>query len=98
MPVQEIVEEFSVEFARIDFGRAISPPVRRAFSVMKANVSQLAGIGEYERPFALNQDEVIVFIRSKLRRFDMRFAGHSEMNAKPVMPGKFKQHLFAASF
>src|ERR1700719_1519102 len=53
---------------------------------------------------------MIVLARSEIGRFDVRFAGHSEMNSKEapnvfaspdhfgVVTGKLEQHLFAASF
>ena len=63
---------------------------------MKADVTELARIGEDERALLLIQDEMIVFTRAKIARFDVRFAGHAEMNAEPVVAGKFEQHLFSA--
>ena len=98
MSLQEFVKKFPIEISGTDFRWTTLPPIRRTFTMMKSNVPELARIGEYKRSFPLNQDEVVVFGRLKIGRFDVRFAGHSEVNEKEIIPGKFKQHLFAASF
>ena len=96
MSIQELVEKFLVELARNDFGSVLFPPRRFISFMMKADVTKLARIGEDERALLLVQHEMIVFTRSKIARFDVRFAGHAEMNAEPVVAGKFEQHLFSA--
>src|SRR5690242_12097303 len=98
MAIQEGIEELSIKFTRIDFRRTICPPIRRAPSVMKPNVPELAWIGKDEGSFALNQRKVIVFTRLEIRTLHVSFAGHSEMNEKEIVAGKLEQHLFTASF
>ncbi len=110
MSIQELVEEFSIEFARIDFRRTVSPPVRLVFAVSKTHLPELARIGEYQSAFSLIQNQMIVFTRLEVGRSDVRFTRHSEVDAEPApnvfaSPGcfrvlirKFKQHLFAATF
>src|SRR4029077_18406672 len=84
MSIQELVEEFLIEFARIDFRRTISPPTRFAVAVMKTNLTKLARIGEDESAVSLIQNEMIVFAGLEIRRFNVRLAGHAEMNPEPA--------------
>lgn len=97
MSIQEFVEKFAIEIARIDFRRAIFPPTRRVFSMMEANMTELAGIGEDERALLLIQHKVVMFARLEIRRFDVRFSGHSKMNTEPIIAGSREQHLFSTS-
>lgn len=86
-----------IEVARVDFGRTAFPPIWLLRSVMETNVTELARIGEDQRALSLIQDEMIVFARSEIARFDMRLTGHAEMDAEPVFTGKLEQHLLSAS-
>jgi hypothetical protein len=63
---------------------------------MKADATELARVGENKRARALMQNEMIVFGRFVIRRFDVDFAGHAEMNEKEVVTGKFEEHSFSA--
>lgn len=107
MSVQELVKNFLVELARNDFRRCALPPIRFISAMVEADATELARVGENKRAFLLKQNEMIVFGRSVIRRFDTGLAGHAEMNSKPapnvfaspdgfgVVPGKFEEHPFS---
>ena len=65
-------------------------------AVMKPDAAELARIGEYERAFALEQNQMIVLGRPIVCRFDVNLAGHAEMNEKEVVAGKFEEHPLPA--
>ena len=65
-------------------------------SVMKTHVTELPRIGKHERAFSLVQNEMIMFSRLKVGRFNMRLSGHAEMNAERIVAGKFEEHLLSA--
>jgi hypothetical protein len=96
MSIQELIDEFLVERARIDFRNIAFPPIGFVSAVMKPDTTKLAGIGENQSAFALKKYEMVVLGWSIICRFDPDFAGHSEMNAEPVVPGKFEEHAFPA--
>lgn len=65
-------------------------------TIMEAHAAELTRVGEDQRAFALIQNQMIVFVRTKIRNSDMYFASHAEMKSEPVVAGKFKEHSFAA--
>src|SRR5438477_8463861 len=64
--------------------------------MMKTDAAELARVGENERAFPLKQNEVVVFGRPVIRRFDADLAGHAEMNEKEVIAGELEEHPFPA--
>src|SRR5437588_11357611 len=64
--------------------------------MIKPDAAKLAWIGEDKRAFALIQNEVVIFARTKICGLEPRLAVHAEMNSEPVPTGKFKEHLFSA--
>ncbi|MEY2550245.1 MAG: hypothetical protein QOG12_389 [Verrucomicrobiota bacterium] len=68
VPGQEPIEEYTVEGFRADIWSAGAPPIRRRFSVMKADAPEEARIAENKSAFCLVQNKVIVFLGSKARR------------------------------
>jgi hypothetical protein len=96
MSIQELIDEFLFERARIDFRNIAFPPIGFVSAVMKPDTTKLAGICKDKRAFALKKDEMVVLGWSIICRFDPDLSGHAEMNAEPVVPGKFEEHAFAA--
>ena len=64
--------------------------------MMKADTAELALVGEGQSALLLKQNEVIVFVGLKVWRLDTDLAGHAEVNAEPIVAGKFEEHSFAA--
>src|SRR5260370_135654 len=96
MVVQELVDNFLVELAGNDFGSAALPPNGFVRPMIKPDSAELARVGENKRASALKQNEMIVFGRSIISRLDPDFSGHAEMNAEPIILGKFEEHPFSA--
>ena len=63
---------------------------------MKTNATELARVSQHKRVIALKKHEMIVLSWSIIWRFDPDFPSHAEMNAKPVVSGKFEEHAFSA--
>jgi len=96
MAPNELIHPGEGEFSRMNFCCVRFPPSRYIRSVMKTNPAELSRIAEDERAVFLAENEVIVFLRSKTRRFRAEFAAHSKMNSKPIAFGKDKEHLLSA--
>jgi hypothetical protein len=91
-----LIDEFLIELGVRDFWNIALPPIGLIASVMKADAAELTRVGKDERALALIQDQMVVFDRAKVRRRNMCLAGHPEMNAEPVVPGKSKEYAFAS--
>jgi hypothetical protein len=96
MPSQKIIEEILIELALDYFRDVRAPPCRLVFSVMKSNASKLPRIAKDERAIRLLKNKMIMFFAPKFSLFDSHLSGHPEMQAKPIVAGKLKQHLFSA--
>jgi len=96
MSVQELVDKCLVELARNDFGGAALPPIGFVRAMIKPDPAELARVGENKCASTLKQNEMIVFGRSIISRLDPDFSGHAEMNAEPIILGKFEEHPFSA--
>jgi len=66
--------------------------------MMKSNATKETGVAKNEGALGLEQDKVVVFLRTEIEWFDEQLTGHSEVNAQPVRSGKFEKHLFSPRF
>jgi len=70
---------------------------------MKLHAPEHARVIKYKLSPALDEDEVVVFPRRIVRRFDPQFTTHAQMNAEPALPvaagestaRKTEKHLLA---
>jgi len=95
MSIQKLIDESLIEVARHNFRSRAFPPIWFAGAVMKTDTPELARVSKDESAFALTQNEVVVFGGTETGIFDTDFSSHAEMNAKPVVAGKSKQHALA---
>lgn len=63
--------------------------------MVKSDATKEARVAEDEGSFRLMKNKMVVLLGSESRRLDAQFAGHAEMNADPVIAGKFEEHLFS---
>lgn len=62
---------------------------------MEPDTPEEARVAENEGALRLMQDEVIVFVRLKPARLQSELSGHAEMDADPIIPGEFEEHLLS---
>jgi hypothetical protein len=98
MAVQKLVDQSLIEGRGRNIGDIASPPLWFARPVVKSDAAELARIAEDKRMFPLIQSQVVVFGRSKIRKFHSNPARHSEVDPEPVVIGKLKQHALAMRF
>jgi hypothetical protein len=79
--LKEMLEERVAKRTGSDFRDVIAPPIRRIFSVMKTDASELARIAQNQGAPCLSEYKVIVFTTNKRGILDAQGSGHAQMNA-----------------
>src|SRR4051794_15296200 len=82
----------------MNVGPTGAPPTWRRFSAVKSHAAKEAGVAKDQGAFRLVKNKVVVLLRSESRRVDAQFPGHAEMNANPIGPGEFEEHLLSPGF
>src|SRR5207248_4072164 len=96
MSIQELVDNFLIELLGNNFRSFAFPPIGFVAAVMKPDATELARIGEDQCAFTLEENQMIVLRWSVAGVLHANFAGHAEMNAKPVIIRKLEEHSFSA--
>jgi len=82
MSIQELIDEFSIELGRNNFGNIALPPIGFVFPVMKTDATELAAVAKDESAFFLKQNEMVVLFRAITLPFDAQSTGHTKMNGE----------------
>lgn len=95
MTIQKRVQERAIETFGTNIGSSRAPPIGFGLTVLKSNTAEEPGVAKNQGAFCLAQDQVVMFFRAEIWRFDSQLSCHAKMNSDPVPAAELEKHLFA---